>query len=202
MPLPTGLPNTATGSIPGPNGTTLMLLLLLPGSLLVLLRLTPLSALPRRTPPSALLRPALSATGQLRQSRARERSLKEDQRLLAVADVAARSEDDLRCRRLKDALGLLLLVLYLLPGLCASAESTLLVVWRRERLTGCVEGSGSLLLLLVVRIARARMMCGCVLLLFKTSSATTMRRCAGPDGAACPMRCNSKCRQSDKQNTG
>ena len=41
----------------------------------------------------------LSDTGLLRHSNARERSLSDDHRLLAVADVAASSDEERRCSR-------------------------------------------------------------------------------------------------------
>jgi hypothetical protein len=138
------------------------MLTLPPGSLLVLLRLPPPSLLLRPTRPSKLLpRAPLSDTGLFRHSSARDLSLKEVHRLLAVADVAASNEDDRRCRRRRDMLLLLPPeCLPLLLGLCAMSDSRLLVVCRRDRSTGCVDGRCSLELLLVVRIARARMMCG------------------------------------------
>jgi hypothetical protein len=106
------------------------MLALPPGSLLVLLRLPPLSLLLRPTWPSKLLaRAPLSDTGLFRHSSARDRSLKEVQRLLAVAEVAASNEEDRRCSRRSDMLLLLPPeCLPLLLGLCAMSESRLLVV--------------------------------------------------------------------------
>jgi hypothetical protein len=156
MPLPTGLPTTAMGATtPGPKGSTRMLLL--PGSLLLLLRLLPpLSLLLRDCVPSLLpCWPVPSVTGLLRHSRARERSLKADHRLLAVADVAASSEEDRRCSRRSDVPLLLLppLLLLLLEERRAAAESMLLDACSLWGLTWCSRA-----LLLVVRIACARIM--------------------------------------------
>lgn len=184
MLLPTGLPTTAMGAAtPGPKGSTRMLL---PGSLLLLLRLLlPLSLLLRDCVPSLLpCWPVPSVTGLLRHSRARDRSLKADHRLLAVADVAASSEEDRRCSRRSDVPLLLLLTLLLLPLLeerRAAAESMLLDACSLGGLTWCSRA-----LLLVVRIACARIMWGCcccvlplLLRMATSSSASTMRSCAG-----------------------
>jgi hypothetical protein len=141
---------------------------------------------------------SLSRTGLLRHSNARDLSpnaLREDQRLLAVADVAASSEVDRRCSRRIDAVLLLLLpLLPWPPGL--STLPKLAVVCNLGRPTGWVDGMCSLALTLVVRIARARMMCGRVLLawellllLCRTSSATTMPTW---EGASRPCRCRAK----------
>lgn len=147
----------------------------------LLLRLLPLSMLLLRRP----LPVPLSRTGLLRHSNARDLSpnaLREDQRLLAVADVAASSEVDRRCSRRIDTL------LPLLPGpVGLSTLPKLAVVCNLGRPTEWVDGMCSLALTLVVRIARARMMCGRVLLvrellllLCRTSSATTMPTCEEP----------------------
>lgn len=128
--------------------------MLLPGSLLprdCVLSLLPCCPIP-------------STTELLRHSRARERSLNADHRLLAVADVAASNEDDRRCSRRSDAplllFPLLALLLPLLEGRRAAAESMLLDACSPGALTRCVDGECMCALLLVVRIACARMMWG------------------------------------------
>jgi hypothetical protein len=119
------------------------MLILPPGSLPVLLRLPPPPLLLRPIPvrPSILLpRAPLSDTGLFRHSSARDLSLKDAHRLLAVAEVAASNEEDRRCSRRSDMLLLLLLLppecLLLLLGLSAVSESRLLVACRWDRSTG------------------------------------------------------------------